>query len=514
MKEKILIIDFGGQYNQLIARRVREHNVYCELMPYTVSIEKIREFDPIGIILTGGPHSVYEKDAPSIDKSIFTLNVPILGICYGCQFIAQSLGGVVSSAKESSLGEYGRTETVFDISCPLFKDIPQKSITWMSHGDYISKLPDGFTSVAQTASCPMAAITDGRLLYGVQFHTEVDNTEYGSKILYNFLYNICHAKGGWKMDSFCQNAIADLRAKIGDGRVLLALSGGVDSSVLASLLSRAIGNKLTCVYVDHGCMRMNESAKIKEIFSAMDLNLVVVDAEDRFLSKLKNIRDPQEKRKIIGREFGYVFLDEAEKFGITKKDFFAQGTIYPDVIESGEGDAGVIKLHHNRVLPPEVLMSFKDILEPLSCLFKDEIRKLGKELGLPESIVYRQPFPGPGLAIRILGEVTKEKLDTLRLADSIFTSEIEKAGLTAICSQYFAVLTDSKSVGVMGDGRTYEHALVLRSVKTNDFMTASWSRIPYDVLDRVSVRIVNEIPKINRITYDITSKPPATVEWE
>lgn len=514
MKEKILIIDFGGQYNQLIARRVREHNVYCELMPHTVSIEKIREFDPIGIIFTGGPHSVYMPDSPKVDTGIFNLNIPILGICYGCQLMAHTLGGIVSSAKASHLGEYGRTETFFDSSCPLFSDIPENSITWMSHGDYISELQGGFRSVAHTSSCPMAAITDGKLFYGVQFHPEVDHTEFGSDILYNFLYKICHASGNWKMDSFCNKAISELRATVGQGRVLLALSGGVDSSVLAALLSKAIGNRLTCIFVDHGCMRLNEAEKVRHAFKSMELNLVTVNARERFLSALKNICDPQEKRRIIGNLFGYVFLDEAEKFGITKNDFFAQGTIYPDVIESGEGDADVIKLHHNRVLPPEIMQSFKGILEPLKYLFKDEIRALGKELGLPDEIVYRQPFPGPGLAIRILGEVTKEKLQLLQLADDIFTSEIEKHRLTNICSQYFAVLTNSKSVGVMGDGRTYEYALVLRSVQTNDFMTASWSRIPYEILDAISVRIVNELPMINRITYDITSKPPATVEWE
>ncbi len=514
MHEKILIIDFGGQYNQLIARRIREHNVYCEIKPYTITAEQIREFDPIGIIFTGGPHSVYLENAPRIEYAVFTMGIPILGICYGCQLMAHTLGGTVTAAESAAAREYGKTETVLDTDCALFKNLPCQSISWMSHGDYIQSLPQSFYSVGHTSVCPTAAITDGKLFYGVQFHPEVDHTQYGKEIIGNFLYKICHAKGDWSMQNFCRDTVTALKNKIANGRVLLALSGGVDSSVLAALLSEAVGDRLTCVFVDHGCMRLNEAAEIQNAFSNRNLHLVCINAEDRFLAKLKGVQDPQEKRKRIGAEFGYVFLDEAMKFGITQNDFFAQGTIYPDVIESGEGDADTIKLHHNRVLPPEVLSSFKEILEPLKYLFKDEIRLLGKELGLPDALVNRQPFPGPGLAIRILGEVTKEKLDILRHADSIFREEIEKAQLREICSQYFAVLTESKSVGVMGDGRTYENALVLRSVHTSDFMTCQWSRIPYDVLDRASVRIVNEVPHINRIVYDITSKPPATVEWE
>ena len=515
MKEKILILDFGGQYNQLIARRVRECNVYCEIKPYTFSLEEIREYDPIGIIFTGGPNSVYLEDAPHVDPEIFELGVPVLGICYGCQLMAHTLGGRVTAAQEDSAREYGKTETYYDTTCKLFKGLPEQGISWMSHGDYMAKVPEGFKLVGHTAACPNVAIADEkRGFYGVQCHPEVNHTQHGTDMLRNFLYEVCGASGEWTMDDFCKRTVAQLKEEIGDGRVLLALSGGVDSSVLAALLAEAVGDRLTCVFVDHGCMRKNEGDEVEAAFAKWNVRFVRVDAEARFLSKLKGVTDPQTKRHIIGAEFGYVFLDEALKFGITKEDFFAQGTIYPDVIESGAGDADVIKSHHNKLLPAEVIAQFKKVLEPLDHLFKDEIRQLGRELGLPEYLVSRQPFPGPGLAIRILGDVTKEKLDTLREADAIFREEIASSGCTDICSQYFAVLTNAKSVGVMGDGRTYENTLVLRSVTTSDFMTAEWTRIPYDVLDRVSVRIVNEVPHINRICYDITSKPPATVEWE
>ncbi len=515
MVETILILDFGGQYNQLISRRVRENNVYCEVVPYDISMDKIKSIAPIGIIFTGGPNSVYEETAPKVEEEIFKLGIPILGICYGCQLMAYTLGGEVTSAKLHSLGEYGKTETFFDVDCPLFKGTASKSISWMSHGDYISKLPFSFTSIAHTAVCNNAAITNGNNLFGVQFHPEVMHTEFGGEIIRNFLYEICKAEGKWNMEDFCKKAIADIKSKVGSkSRVLLALSGGVDSSVLAALFAEAIGNRLTCVFVDHGFMRKNEGNEIQQAFSKWNINFVHVDARERFLNKIKNVKDPQKKRRLIGREFGYVFLDEAIKFGITKDDFFAQGTIYPDVIESGKGEADVIKTHHNRILPKKVINSFKEVLEPLEFLFKDEVRALGKQLGLPDKIVTRQPFPGPGLAIRIIGEVTDEKLDILREADKIFRDEIINAGLENICNQYFAVLTDTKSVGVMGDSRTYDHVLVLRSVTTNDFMTADWTRIPYNVLDRASVRIVNEVPHINRVVYDITSKPPATVEWE
>lgn len=514
--QKVLILDFGGQYNQLIARRVRECSVYCEVRSYKMTLEEIRAYDPIGIIFTGGPNSVYLPDSPQVDPEVFRLGVPVLGICYGCQLMAHSLGGLVTAAQDDSAREYGKTKTFYDTSCKLFANLPAEGISWMSHGDYMAKVPDGFQLVGHTDACPNVAIADeSRGFYGVQFHPEVSHTQFGTDMLRNFLYQICGAVGDWTMDDFCKKTVHQLRETIGpEGRVLLALSGGVDSSVLAALLAEAVGSRLTCVFVDHGCMRKNEGDEVEQAFRKWDVNFVRVDAAQRFLSKLKGVTDPQEKRHIIGAEFGYVFLDKALEFGITKQDFFAQGTIYPDVIESGEGDAAVIKSHHNKLLPKEVVEQFQAVLEPLDHLFKDEIRQLGRTLGLPEYLVKRQPFPGPGLAIRILGEVTEEKLAILREADFIFRQELELSGFCANCSQYFAVLTNSKSVGVMGDGRTYDYTLALRSVTTDDFMTADWTRIPYEILDRISVRLVNEVPHINRIVYDITSKPPATVEWE
>ncbi len=510
--EKILILDFGGQYNQLIARRVRECGVYCEVRPYTLPMEQIRAFDPMGIIFTGGPNSVYLETSPQVDPAVFTLGVPVLGICYGCQLLAHTLGGQVVPAQADTAREYGKTETFFDTGCTLFQGLPESSITWMSHGDYMARVPEGFRLVAHTDACPNAAIADEtRHFYGVQFHPEVNHTQYGTQMLRNFLFRVCGATGQWTMADYKLRAVESLRVKIGTGKVLLALSGGVDSSVAAALLAEAVGSQLTCVFVDHGLMRKNEGDEVEAAFSKWDLNFIRVNAEDRFLGRLAGVSEPEAKRKIIGEEFIRVFEDEAKKLG--KVDFLAQGTIYPDVIESGAGNAAVIKSHHNvGGLPDHV--DFKEIVEPLRMLFKDEVRQLGRELGLPEYLVMRQPFPGPGLAIRVLGEITKPKLDTLREADFIFRDEIAKAGLEGTMNQYFAVLTNMRSVGVMGDGRTYDYTLALRSVTTTDFMTADWTRIPYEVLDRVSTRIVNEVGHINRVVYDITSKPPATIEWE
>ena len=510
--EKVLILDFGGQYNQLIARRVRECNVYCEVHPYTMPMWKIRAFSPIGIIFTGGPGSVYEDGSPQVDPAVFELGVPVMGICYGCQLLAHNLGGQVTPAQEDSAREYGKTETWYDVSCPIFKGLPEKGISWMSHGDYMAKVPGGFQLTAYSASCPNVAIADdAHRFYGVQFHPEVNHTEHGTQMIRNFLYEVCKAHGDWTMVDYKNAAIRRIRERVGSGKVLLALSGGVDSSVCAALLAEAIGSQLTCVFVDHGLMRLNEGDEIEQAFSKWSINFIRVNAESRFLLKLAGEAEPERKRKIIGEEFIRVFEEEAKKIGAV--DYLAQGTIYPDVIESGAGTAAVIKSHHNVGGLPEYV-DFKEIIEPLNMLFKDEVRQLGRELGLPEYLVSRQPFPGPGLAIRIIGDITKEKADTLRQADFIFRDEIAKAGQDKRLSQYFAVLTNTRSVGVMGDGRTYDYTLALRAVITDDFMTADWARVPYDVLDRISRRIVNEVHDINRIVYDITSKPPATVEWE
>ncbi len=510
--QKVIVLDFGGQYNQLIARRVRECGVYCEVKPHTITMNELRALDPIGIIFTGGPGSVYDPKAPQADPEVFQLGIPILGICYGCQLLAHNLGGRVTAAQSDSAREYGKTETFFDTDCKLFDGLPQKGISWMSHGDYMEKVPDGFALIAHSDACPNVAICDeSRGFYGVQFHPEVNHTENGALMIRNFLYNVCGAKGDWTMGDYKDMAIRQLREKIGNGKVLLALSGGVDSSVAAALLAEAVGNQLTCVFVDHGLMRLNEGDEVEAAFSKWNINFIRVDAEKLFLSRLAGITEPERKRKIIGEEFIRVFETEAKKLG--QVDYLAQGTIYPDVIESGAGEADVIKSHHNVGGLPDYV-DFKEIVEPLRMLFKDEVRQLGRELGLPEYLVMRQPFPGPGLAIRVIGEVTKEKLDTLRKADFIFREEVAAAGIASDMGQYFAVLTNMRSVGVMGDGRTYDYTLALRSVTTTDFMTADWTRIPYEVLDRVSVRIVNEVPHINRIVYDITSKPPATIEWE
>ena len=510
--QKILILDFGGQYNQLIARRVREQKVYCELHPHTMPLEEIRRFDPIGILFTGGPHSVYLPDSPKPDPGVFSLGVPILGICYGCQLLAQSLGGLVTAAEDASAREYGKTETVFDPACALFRDLPGESVTWMSHGDYMARVPEGFRIAAHSPACPTAAICDeARGFYGVQFHPEVNHTAFGREMLHNFLYTVCGARGDWTMEDFKRRSVDELRRRVGSGHVLLALSGGVDSSVLAALLSEAIGKRVSCVFVDHGLLRKDEGDEVEAAFSGRALDFRRVDAGGRFLGRLRGVRDPEEKRHIIGEEFIRVFEAEAKKIGPV--DFLAQGTIYPDVIESGLGEAAVIKSHHNVGGLPDTV-DFKEILEPLRLLFKDEVRQLGRELGLPESLVTRQPFPGPGLAIRVIGEVTEEKLALLREADAIFREEMTKAGLDRSAGQYFAVLTNLRSVGVMGDGRSYDYAVALRSVQTSDFMTADFTRLPWELLDRVSVRIVNEVKDVNRVLYDITAKPPATVEYE
>ena len=510
--QKVLILDFGGQYNHLIAGRVRENHVYCEVHPGSMSAEEIRRFDPIGIIFTGGPQSVYQTASPHPVKEVYSTGVPILGICYGCQLLAADLGGEVLPAQDDSAREYGKTLTRFDPACGLFQGLPEQSVTWMSHGDYIARLPEGFRLTASSGSCPSVGICDeSRRFYGVQFHPEVNHTEFGSGMLRNFLVNICGADGSWNMADFRDTAVASVRNRVGDSSVLLALSGGVDSSVAAALLSEAVGERLTCVFVDHGLLRLHEADEVEAAFASRKLRFVRVNAEERFLEKLAHVTEPEQKRKIIGEEFIRVFEQEAKKIGAV--DYLAQGTIYPDVIESGRGDAAVIKSHHNVGGLPDCV-DFKEILEPLRMLFKDEVRQLGLELGLPEKLVMRQPFPGPGLAIRIIGEVTKEKLDSLRLADAVFREEMAAAGLDREAGQYFAALTNMRSVGVMGDGRTYDYAVALRSVQTSDFMTADWTRIPYEVLDRVSTRIVNEVRGINRVLYDITSKPPATVEYE
>ena len=509
--EKILVLDFGGQYNQLIARRVRDLKVYAEIVSYSkTSPEKIRQEGYKGIIFTGGPNSVYEESSPHFDPAILDLGIPVLGICYGCQLMAWMGQGEICSA--GSISEYGKvTLTV----CPseLFDGVPETSICWMSHTDYVRTVPAGFSVNAVTEHCPCAGMEDAaRKLYAVQFHPEVTHTEYGSRILHNFLYRICGCAGDWDMEDYCRRAVSAMREKIGNGRVLLALSGGVDSSVCAALLAEAVGKQLTCVFVDHGMMRKNEGDEVEAAFSRWDINFIRVDAADRFLSKLAGVTEPERKRKIIGEEFIRVFEEVGKQIGAV--DYLAQGTIYPDVVESGAGDAATIKSHHNVGGLPD-FVDFKEIVEPLRDLFKDEVRRLGRELGLPEYLVSRQPFPGPGLAIRVIGEITEEKLEILREADAIFRSEVESGDLQGeTASQYFAVLTGTRTVGVMGDARTYGYTLALRSVTTDDFMTADWTRIPYEVLAKASSRITNEVRGISRVVYDVTSKPPATVEYE
>lgn len=507
--QMVVIIDFGGQYNQLIARRVRECGVYCEVKSFKTPIEEIKSMNPAGIIFTGGPNSVYLENSPTIEKEIFDMGIPVLGICYGCHLMAHLLGGRVTSAKVS---EYGKTETVYDTSSLLFSGLPEREISWMSHTDYIETIPAGFTSSAHTDNCPVAVMEcPEKKLYGIQFHPEVNHSVNGTAMLHNFLYRVCGCTGDWTMGDYAKTAINDIREKVGDGKVLLALSGGVDSSVAAALLAKAVGDKLTCIFVDHGFMRKNEGDEVEKAFEGWGINFIRVNAKDRFMARLAGVSDPETKRKGIGEEFIRVFEAEAKKIG--KVDFLVQGTIYPDIIESGLGDAAVIKSHHNVGGLPDYV-DFKEIIEPLRMLFKDEVRALGHELGLSDVLVNRQPFPGPGLAIRIIGEITDEKLLTLQDADYIFREEIAKAGLDTSIHQYFAVLTNMRSVGVMGDGRTYDYTLALRAVTTTDFMTADFAKIPYDVLETVSARIVNEVKSVNRVVYDVTTKPPATIEWE
>lgn len=522
-KELVIVLDFGGQYNQLVARRVRECNVYCEIYSYKTDLDKIKAMNPKGIILTGGPNSCYEEGAPTYSEELFKLGIPVLGLCYGAQLMQHVLGGKVEKAP---VREYGKTDVHVNTASALFTDVSEDTVCWMSHFDYISKVAPGFDICATTADCPVAAAENPeKKLYAIQFHPEVLHTVEGTKMLSNFVYNVCHCAGDWKMDAFVENQIKAIREKVGDGKVLLALSGGVDSSVLAGLLSRAIGKQLTCVFVDHGLLRKNEGDEVENVFGksgTFDLNFVRVNAQERYYGKLAGVTEPESKRKIIGEEFIRVFEEEAKKIGAV--DFLAQGTIYPDVVESGlGGESAVIKSHHNVGGLPDYV-DFKEIIEPLRDLFKDEVRKVGLELGLPEYLVYRQPFPGPGLGIRIIGDVTADKVRIVQDADFIYREEVDKAakaykeenGKEApwMPNQYFAALTNMRSVGVMGDERTYDYAVALRAVKTIDFMTAESAEIPFAVLQTVMTRIINEVKGVNRVFYDLTSKPPGTIEFE
>lgn len=513
-RELVIVLDFGGQYNQLVARRVRESQVYCEIYSYKTDLETIKKMNPKGIILTGGPNSCYLEDSPTYSRELFELGIPVLGLCYGAQLMMHVLGGKVERA---DVREYGKTEVLVDKQdSRIFENVSPKTICWMSHFDYISRIAPGFEITAHTADCPVAAAENAeKQLYAIQFHPEVLHTAEGSKMLYNFVRNVCGCAGDWRMDSFVENSIQEIREKVGDGKVLLALSGGVDSSVAAGLLSKAIGKQLTCVFVDHGLLRKNEGDEVEAVFGPtgdFDLNFIRVNAQERYYQKLAGVTDPEQKRKIIGEEFIRVFEEEAKKIGAV--DFLAQGTIYPDVVESGlGGESAVIKSHHNVGGLPD-FVDFKEIIEPLRDLFKDEVRSAGLELGLPRELVFRQPFPGPGLGVRIVGEVTAEKVRIVQDADAIYREEIANAGMDQEINQYFAALTNMRSVGVMGDERTYDYAVALRAVKTIDFMTAEAAEIPFEVLQKVMSRIINEVKGVNRVFYDLTSKPPGTIEFE